>query len=327
MNINYFFVKVKLFFLFFLTITTFSCFSQIDSFGIIDKLIHSTLRIESTVIEKNISGSLDTIHKTGTGFFYSFQIDSLTNIPVIVTNSHLVKNAISGTIFFLERDEKGNPLYGKETEVNLTNFKQEWLYHPNNLDICIAYALPIISEIPEGKRPYYVSINKEFIPNENMWNKFTSFSDVIVTGYQLELWDSYNKTPIGRKGTTASPPRLDYEGKKEFLVDIAAYEGLSGSPVFMPVEYRRKIKNGFSFGTEYYFLGIFFESPPNYIVEGNFKREGLPSLSELNIEIKIPVNTAKVLKSSVLLDFLPMIQEQRIPNNLMLRVIKNYQKN
>lgn len=56
-------------------------------------ILLSTIRIETT-IPNGIS--------TGTGFFFSFCIDkeANTSIPTIVTNKHVIKNAINGKLRF-----------------------------------------------------------------------------------------------------------------------------------------------------------------------------------------------------------------------------------
>jgi len=44
-----------------------------------------------------------------------------------------------------------------------------------------------------------------------------------MIGYPSGLWDTKNNLPIVRKGITATTPYFDYNGKREFLVDIAAF--------------------------------------------------------------------------------------------------------
>ena len=38
---------------------------------------------------------------------------------------------------------------------------------------------------------------------------------------------------MARKGITATPPNLDYNGKPIFLIDASVFPGSSGSPVFL----------------------------------------------------------------------------------------------
>ena len=62
-------------------------------------------------------------------------------------------------------------------------------------------------------------------------NKLDAMEDVIMVGYPVGLWDSVNNRPIFRRGITATDPKVDFEGKKEFLIDCACIWGSSGSPV------------------------------------------------------------------------------------------------
>lgn len=60
-----------------------------------------------------------------------------------------------------------------------------------------------------------------------------SLEQVVVIGYPVGLYDSYNLTPIARTGHTATPIRVDYEGRPTFLIDAPIFPGSSGSPVFL----------------------------------------------------------------------------------------------
>ena len=54
-----------------------------------------------------------------------------------------------------------------------------------------------------------------------------------MLGCPSGLFDEVNNLPIARRGITATPlPTYSYNGKAEFLVDIACFPGSSGSPIF-----------------------------------------------------------------------------------------------
>lgn len=48
-------------------------------------------------------------------------------------------------------------------------------------------------------------------------NKLDAMEDVIMVGYPVGLWDSVNNRPIFRRGITATDPKVDFEGKKNFM--------------------------------------------------------------------------------------------------------------
>ena len=92
-------------------------------------LLLSTIRIETTV-PNGIC--------TGTGFFFSLKNDEATkmHVPVIVTNKHVIKNAITGKLRFSLKDSEGNPLWGEYFDLTLNNFESRWILHPDkSLDL------------------------------------------------------------------------------------------------------------------------------------------------------------------------------------------------
>jgi hypothetical protein len=56
---------------------------------------------------------------------------------------------------------------------------------------------------------------------------------VTFIGYPNALYDTFNMTPIARRGWTATPIALDYGGAPKFLIDASVFPGSSGSPVFI----------------------------------------------------------------------------------------------
>jgi hypothetical protein len=46
------------------------------------------------------------------------------------------------------------------------------------------------------------------------------------------MFDRKHYTPVIRRGTTATPIQLDYDGRPAFLIDVSVFPGSSGSPVF-----------------------------------------------------------------------------------------------
>ena len=56
-----------------------------------------------------------------------------------------------------------------------------------------------------------------------------------MIGYPDGIWDSVNNLPVIRKGITATHPHISWNGKTEFLTDIASFPGSSGSPYFLRI--------------------------------------------------------------------------------------------
>ncbi|HFG6905407.1 hypothetical protein R4641_15855 [Acinetobacter baumannii] len=76
-------------------------------------------------------------------------------------------------------------------------------------------------------------ISSTFIPNDEAITKLDAIEDILFVGYPNGIWDKVNLLPIFRKGITATPLQIDYEGEPKFLVDASVFGGSSGSPVFV----------------------------------------------------------------------------------------------
>ena len=74
-----------------------------------DFIINSTIKIES--IDKIIdSGKVKLFKSSGTGFFFTFS-SSKGDIPVIVTNKHVINNSQKGILYFKTKTSTGQPDY------------------------------------------------------------------------------------------------------------------------------------------------------------------------------------------------------------------------
>ncbi len=70
--------------------------SHCQTLDISEQLINSTIKIQTT--EKKIeNGKLYNYRASGTGFFFEYVING-KQIPVIVTNKHVIKDAEDGSL-------------------------------------------------------------------------------------------------------------------------------------------------------------------------------------------------------------------------------------
>jgi hypothetical protein len=133
-----------------------------------------------------------------------------------------------------------------------------------------------------------------------------------MIGYPNGLWDAINNMPIIRKGTTATDPKLDYNGKKELLIDAACFPGSSGSPVLICNKggYTDK-KGNLNWGTtRLIFLGILYAGP-QLTVTGEIKVVTIPTLQQKALSVsQIPNNLGYIIKSDRILDFIPVLKQK-----------------
>lgn len=76
-----------------------------------EQLMHTTVRLECELTDGGVS--------TGTGFFFSFKIDDDTQIPLIVTNRHVVDGAKTGTFVLTKRNADRSPQMGAHETIKL----------------------------------------------------------------------------------------------------------------------------------------------------------------------------------------------------------------
>lgn len=76
-------------------------------------------------------------------------------------------------------------------------------------------------------------VETSMIPNEEQIKQMDAIEPITFIGYPNGIWDSTNLLPVARRGTTASPIEVDFEGSPRFLIDASVFGGSSGSPVFI----------------------------------------------------------------------------------------------
>jgi S1-C subfamily serine protease len=234
-----------------------------------------------------------------TGFVYLAQ-RSDRQIPVIVTNRHVISGATSATMTFTRRGDEG-PDIGHRVAVQIDEFEQRWFgHHRPDTDIVVMPISAISAEIKAtGKQPYYRAIPESMIPTEADVSGLDALEEVVIYGYLSGFYDTYNLLPIVRRGMTATPIRFDYEGSPGFLVDAPIFPGSSGGPVLInsTAEYV-DINGTMHFGDRRtYFLGViskYFHGQGSHL-----------QLVPLNIQTAVrgtvqqPINLGLALKSSL----------------------------
>ena len=154
-------------------------------------------------------------------------------IPFFITNKHVVQNC-SRLRFLIHRESagkpSGNPIY-LDCPADET-----WHYEHPSADlvaICVGGAMQHWREEHFGQNLFWAGFAKDAIVPESELSKLDIPSSVLLVGCPSGLWDELNGFPLFRRGSTASHPAVDYEGKSEFMIDAAVFSGSSGSPVWL----------------------------------------------------------------------------------------------
>lgn len=213
-----------------------------------EQLFFTTVRIE-TETNQGLGA--------GTGFFFQYAAGEERYL-FIVTNKHVVRGANRGGMLFTTREDD-QPTLGNRFTLTIENFEQSWFSHPDDeIDIAIMPLVPILNEISKiNKQVFFKTITNDLVIDSSRLAELDAIEEVLFIGYPSGIFDTANLTPIARRGITATPIALDYDGKKMFLIDASVFPGSSGSPVFIfnTGGYASK-DGGFVVGSRLLFIGV-----------------------------------------------------------------------
>src|SRR5262249_41828599 len=139
-----------------------------------------------------------------------------------------------GFVTLTKAKADGSPDFHQHLRVQVAGFTG-WIPHPDpDVDLTVLPCGNITEELArQGNPVFFRSIDASLILTQDELRALTPVEDVLVLGYPVGLSDTVNNMPVVRRGITATPPYLDFEGKKQFLVDAPIFHGSSGSPVFL----------------------------------------------------------------------------------------------
>ena len=252
-----------------------------------------------------------------TGFFVAYPLSDDTSkfIVVLVTNRHVVEKAETMNIWLNEKDSEGNPMDDKMVEISILNAKDKFIYHPDgNIDLAIYPIVKTINEMEKSLniQSFYKTLPLGMMMTDSQATELDAVEDVLMVGYPRGLWDEKNNRPIFRTGVTATDPKVDYEGKKEFLIDCACIQGSSGSPVLM--FYKGVYCNKFAKETCFdslkaVLIGIQYAIPIQQ-TEGKIVKTETPTKEKEDTPvIGLPINLGYIIKVQCLFDFIPLLEK------------------
>lgn len=275
-----------------------------------DLLNYNTTRIWGTTKENNSI--------SGTGFFYEL----FPNFLILITNKHVIEPIDKGLFFTCKSTLNGKPI---DQEHQLFGFKKDdnhFRDHPNpEIDLCAMQIGSLINACnSKGISPFITYIEKKQIPfREEDVNSIYSMQDIYMFGYPNGLWDEINNKPIVRKGILSSNYKFDFNGRKEFIIDMACFPGSSGSPIFMNKEFEYDIANkSMTYKPDIKLVGILYAGPM-FSTNGEILVKDTLTKRDIYTEISIPMNLGLAIKSQCILDFEKIFD----PNETMKVKISN----
>lgn len=257
--------------------------NMIQPQSISEKLLFSTVR-------------LATEQGSGTGFFFHFKTDDKKEIPVIVTNKHVVNNKLGQQVKFSLHIKDANNLTNENMEITLNT---KWIFHPTQ-DLCFTFLNPLLMQIKEReqKEIFYIPFTEELIWEDTKLKELQAVEDILMVGYPIGLFDKNNNFPLFRKGITASHPAIDFNNQSIGVVDCSCFPGSSGSPIVLCNDngYTDKKGNIHLGAKRFIFLGI-LSSGPTFDVQGNIAIKEIPTKQEFVTSTPVMVNLGYYIKA------------------------------
>ena len=104
-----------------------------------------------------------------------------------------------------------------------------WIQHPDpSVDLCM---LPmgeyLRDKAQEGYRVYTRYVDETLIASRDDIAGLAALEPIVMVGYPTGLLDEKHNLPIFRQGIAATDPRVDFDGRKEFVIDAPCFPGSS----------------------------------------------------------------------------------------------------
>jgi hypothetical protein len=228
---------------------------------IAEQLLFTTVRIET----RSAAGT-----GTGTGFLFNYEHGG-SQYPFVVTNKHVIRGVTGGIVQF-HKGKDGKPMLGTAHRIEIDDFEDAWTGHTDpDIDVAVMPLAPLLESMQaSGVTPFYRNISRDLTASSQLIGELDALEEVVFIGYPNGIWDSKHFLPVVRKGTTATPIGVDFQGKEQFLVDASVFPGSSGSPVFLFNKGMFTDRQGnATIGTRLAFLGViaavFFREDLNQI--------------------------------------------------------------
>ncbi|MEH2484998.1 S1 family peptidase [Bradyrhizobium sp. AZCC 2230] len=245
---------------------------------------------------------------SGTGFFFNFFRNGDQGVTGIVTNRHVVAGMTKIAMKWTRRTPANEPDFGKVVDVTIDVLSDpRIILHPDpEIDLAVILVSELINKYQSESKPIYaVGADEALIASSADLRKFQPLEDVLIVGFPDGISDTANNIPIFRRGVTATPVYMKFNGKKQFMIDAAIYHGSSGSPVFLYnvgawINEDGQPQLGYRVGLLGVVWGVFETS-----TEGELRVIPAPTQLTTKVYSNIPHNLGACVPSYCILDFEP----------------------
>lgn len=248
----------------------------------------------------------------GTGFLYRFTLPG-GDVPCIVSNKHVLEGRPWIEVGFAQRTADGRRAFGPSTNVRVPAGVLSVIGHPDpDVDLAIMPIGPLIDDLEaKGFDPFVLLLDNSVCITPDRAEALNAATDVIMVGFPNGLMDEANNLPVLRRGSLATPYRANYAGKRDFMIDIAAFGGSSGSPVFAFYNGMEPTPEGMSMGGQSFYLIGVLHSGPVLDAEGRIEQRPVPTQTVIVTQQMIHLGCCA--KIDLLNGFLPDLEKSAGP--------------
>jgi hypothetical protein len=238
-----------------------------------------------TVARLVVSGADPKSSSIGTGFILKIDISATHTSYLLITNRHVIPNSFPPIdLVFHTAKNKDEPNLTKFKNFKFSNYSNQIHYHSDpSVDLAALNLSGIVGDSELFWKHLTTNLLSDYTSPEIL-----AGNEVWFVGYPENRFDPLHNLPLLRKGCIASHPKVDFNGKREMIIDAQVFPGSSGSPVFS------QLSNGFQL------LGI--------VSETMIKKNVLQSVPVKDVGATQEVlGLGIVIKSTVILEFVDEI--------------------
>ena len=245
----------------------------------------------------------------GTGFCYAFQFENGQNVPMVISNKHVLSNRPWLSFALADTGPDGRRKLGPAIDVRISQGTLPVIDHPDpDVDLAMIPLNPLVQiAAQQGRTASTVCLqSNNALPAAEIVDLHAA-SQVLMVGFPNGLMDATNNLPVVRRGVLATPLSADYQGRPDFAVDIAAFGGSSGSPVFAFFDGLREQGGSMVMGgRSFHFIGVLHSGPvmdaQGILVQRPVPTEAVP-ITQLMLNIGI------CAKARLIDDFRPAVAQ------------------
>lgn len=264
----------------------------------------------------------DSLVSQGTGFYVAHKYEEI-DVVFLVTNYHVLtgsspvenKQHIGNNIKFNLHISKDSPEKVKEFRLPLytKDGNPIWLINQNNTEADLAI-IPMPSIVYQDA-DIVNCINEKWSKNEL---KVRTTTRTAVVGYPYGYYDKKNSLPIWKTGSIASEPDVDFDGKKLIVLDISAFPGMSGAPVFARVQGIYETEEGaIKTGRINKFLGVYASMQ---MLNKNKYLEQLINQTNVGIKDQESLQLGHVWKASLIFEVINIFDIDEYTENILRKI-------